>query len=356
MSEILGFMYSYILPTIFVLGLLVWIHELGHFIFAKLVGIRVERFSLGFPPRLFGKKIGDTDYCISAIPFGGYVKMSGMIDESMDKDSIKGEPWEFMSKPLWARFLVIIAGPTFNILLALVIFTAGVYVSGVSEPVGPVVGTVIENTPAQQIGLQKGDVIKKVDGVDIESWGDLVRIIHHSAGRELEIQWERNGEIMTAVVTPQYDKIQDMGLIGIAPESRLRKPGLFEATALGVSWGWHLTKLLGRSFALMIKGEISFKKSVAGPVGIMYMAGESAKAGFGGLLAFAALLSLNLGLLNLLPIPVLDGGHLVFLAVEGVMRRPLSVRLKLIIQQVGMALLLALMIFVIFNDVTKLLK
>jgi regulator of sigma E protease len=354
MNEIFGFLYSYILPTIIVLGVLIWIHELGHFMFAKIVGIRVERFSMGFPPRLFGKKIGDTDYCISAIPFGGYVKMSGMIDESMDNDGIKGEPWEFMSKPIWARFLVIFAGPAFNLLLAVAIFGIGIYVAGIAEPVGPIVGNVMEESPAKQIGLIEGDVIQKVGDVTITEWDDILNIVHNSAGKELTIQWLREGEILTSVVTPKLEKIQDVGLIGIGPKSEIRRPGLIEATSLGVKAGWDLTKLMGRSFSLMFKGEIPFAKNLAGPIRIGKMAGDSAKRGIYDFLSFIALLSLNLGFINLLPFPVLDGGHLVFLGIEGIIRRPISVKIKIVFQQIGMAILLALMIFVIFNDVSNL--
>ena len=147
MDAVSSFFTTYFFPFVFVLGLLVIIHELGHFLLAKLMGIRVERFSIGFPPRLFGKKFGDTDYCISALPFGGYVKLSGMIDESFDKEGIKGEPWEFMSKPVWKRALVIFAGPAFNILLAVFIFFISFYISGITEPVRPslsVVGSIMD--------------------------------------------------------------------------------------------------------------------------------------------------------------------------------------------------------------------
>lgn len=354
MSEIFGFLYFYLLPTIIVLGVLVWIHELGHFLFAKLVGIRVERFSMGFPPRLFGKKIGDTDYCISAIPFGGYVKMSGMIDESMDNEGIKGEPWEFMSKPIWARFLVIFAGPAFNIILAIAIFGFGIYHIGVEEPVGPIVGAVSEDSPAKEIGLIEGDIIKNIDGVTINEWDDIINIIHNSPGKELTIQWLRDGELATATVVPKLDIIQEKGFIGMSAQSENRKPGIVEAASLGLQSGWRLTKYMGRSFSLMFKGEIPFKSSIAGPLRIGKMAGDSAKRGVDDFFSFMALLSLNLGIINLLPFPVLDGGHLVFLGIEGIIRRPLSVKLKLVFQQVGMAILLALMIFVIFNDVTNL--
>lgn len=356
MEAVIHILYSYLLPTIFVLGLLVLVHELGHFSLAKLVGIRVERFSLGFPPRLFGKKIGDTDYCISAVPFGGYVKMSGMIDESMDTGNIKGEPYEFMSKPIWARFLVIFAGPAFNVFLAMVIFAGNIYFAGISEPVGPVVGMVFENMPAQQIGLQKGDVIKSINGQSVDSWDAMVTLIHAAKDHPISLEWVRNGKTFSSKVTPKLDIIQNAGMIGIGPETRLRKAGAFEAMGLGISSGWNLTMLVGRSFGLLFTGKVPFKESLAGPVRIAKMAGDSARTGFASLLMFAAFLSLNLGILNLLPIPVLDGGHLVFLAIEGVIRRPVSVKIKIVVQQIGMALLLALMVFVIFNDVTNLLK
>jgi len=341
---------SYGLPTIFVLGLLIFIHEFGHFLLAKLVGIRVERFSLGFPPRLVGKKIGDTDYCISAIPLGGYVKMSGMIDESMDAEGIKGEPYEFMSKPVWARALVISAGPIFNILLAIAIFSAIIFFTGVSEPVGPVVGEVFENTPAQQIGLQSGDVIAEIDGTPINTWDDLIAIVHTSAGKELHLKWTRNGQVLSATVTPIKDPIQDIGLIGFSPKSELKAVGIFKAIKLGTQRCWDLTVLLGRSLGLIFSGKISVGEGLAGPVRIAQMAGESAKSGFGNLLMFAGLLSLNLGLINIFPFPVLDGGHLVLLAVEAIRRKPVSVKVRLAIQQVGMVVLLALMAFIIFKD------
>lgn len=356
MEAVYHILYSYLLPTVFVLGLLVMVHELGHFSLAKLVGIRVERFSLGFPPRLFGKKLGDTDYCISAVPLGGYVKMSGMIDESMDSDNIKGEPYEFMSKPIWARFLVIFAGPAFNILLAMAIFAGNIFFTGISEPVGPIVGQVIENMPAQKIGLQKGDVIKSVNGQSVDSWDAMVALIHAAKDHPIKLEWVRNGETFSSEVTPKLDMIQNVGMIGISPETHLRKAGAFEALGLGVSSGWNLTVLVGRSFGLLFTGKVPIKESLAGPVRIAKMAGDSAQSGFANLLMFAAFLSLNLGILNLLPIPVLDGGHLTFLAIEGVTRRPVSVKVKMAFQQIGMALLLALMVFVIFNDVTNLIK
>src|SRR3990172_9564406 len=355
MEAALHFITSYMLPFIFVLGLLIFIHELGHFLVAKLVGIRVERFSLGFPPRLIGKKIGDTDYCISAVPFGGYVKMSGMIDESMDADRIKGEPDEFMSKPIPVRALVIAAGPIFNILLAIVIFAGAFFIVGVAEPVGPVVGYVKENTPAQALGLQEGDIIRTIDGKSVTTWDELIGMVHPSADKELHIEWERNGELYSGDVTPEKDEIQGVALIGFSPKTQIRSAGIFESIGLGAVRCWEMTKLLGRSLKLLFTGAVAVRDGLAGPVRIAQMAGETAKSGFGSLLMFAAFLSLNLGLINILPLPVLDGGHLLLLGVEAGMRKPLSIKVRMAVQQVGMVILLALMLFVIVNDVMNIL-
>ena len=345
---------TYIIPFFFVLSLLIFVHELGHFLFAKLVGIRVERFSIGYPPRLFGKKIGDTDYCVSATPFGGYVKMSGMIDESMDVDGVKGEPWEFMSKPIWARSLVIAAGPLFNVLLTVLIFSVGAYMEGIAETIGPVVGRVSEKMPAQVAGLQENDVIVRVDNQEITQWEQLVQIIHRSAEKPLLIEWKRNDQLMSATVTPQREKIEDIGLIGIAPKTKTRPAGIWESLETGSRSTWMMTVAVFKSFGMLFSGEVSLKEGLGGPVRIAQMAGDSARSGFGSLLIFAALLSLNLAILNLLPIPALDGGHLLVLLIEAVIRRPLSTKIRIVMQQIGMALLLALMIFVVANDVINL--
>ncbi len=353
MLTIVNILLSYVIPLIFVLGVLVFFHELGHFIFAKLSGIRVERFSLGFPPRLVGKKIGDTDYCISAIPFGGYVKMSGMIDESLDKDGIKGEPYEFMSKPLSVRAMVIAAGPLFNILLTVIIFAFSVFFQGIPEPVGPVVDKVSENMPAARAGLKSGDVITRIDSQPIKSWDDLTRIIHNHAREPLQIEWTRQGETFSATITPEHEQSRDIGMIGIRPKTKTVPAGVFKSIQLGFVNTWNLTKMMFRAFGLLFSGEVSAKEGLAGPIRIAQMAGESARGGMGNLLIFTALISLNLGILNLLPIPVLDGGHLLLLGTEAVMRRPLSVKVRMIIQQIGMVVILALMLFVIINDVIQ---
>ncbi|HNW58476.1 MAG TPA: RIP metalloprotease RseP [bacterium] len=350
MVLIMSLMTTYLLPFIVVLGILILVHEFGHFITAKLSGIRVERFSIGFPPRLFGKKIGDTDYCLSALPLGGYVKMAGMIDETMDTEGVKGEPWEFMSKPLWIRAIVLFAGSAFNVIFTIIVFTVSVFVTGVPEPVGPVVGRVMDKMPAQIAGIQPGDRIVRIDNTPIAKWDDLIKIIHGSPDKTILIEWERNGAPMSAQITPKLDKMLGYGLVGIDAKTINVRPGVFRGITLGWESTWNLTRMMFRSFGMLFSGDVSVKEGLAGPVRIAQMTGETAKAGFGSLVMFMALLSLNLGIINLFPVPGLDGGHLLLLAIEGVIRRPISTRVRLIVQQVGMALLLALMLFVIFND------
>lgn len=341
-----------ILAFAFVLGLLIFVHELGHFLVAKLVGIRVERFSLGYPPRMIGKKIGDTDYCISWLPLGGYVKMAGMIDESLDQ-KIEGQPWEFQSKSIGQRALVISAGPFMNVLLAVALFAGITYHAGIEEPVGPVVGSVLANSPADSLGLAEGDRILVIHGAPVQSWEAVTKEIHRYPEQKIVLEWERDGVTMRGEVTPRRDRVQGIGLVGIRPLTRTRAAGLGESLVNGVNYTAFLTRLVGSSIWLIITGEESVKSGLAGPIAIAKMAGESARSGFDSLLNFTAFISLQLAILNILPIPVLDGGHLLFLLLELVLRRPVSVRTRMVVQQVGMAVLLALMVFIIINDIRR---
>ncbi len=352
------------LATVFVLGVLVFIHEMGHFLAAKLSGIRVERFSMGLAPRLFGKKIGDTDYCISAIPFGGYVKIAGMVDESMDTSQLAAEPqpWEYRSKPWINRFLVILAGPVMNLVLAYLIFVGGVFIYGVGEySKDPVVGEVSEGKPAQAAGVKAGDKIVSIDGVAVASWDQMAEIVHAAPSKSLSFLFQRRDSLFTrAIVTetatlPTDHGEQQVGLIGIGPNMYTRKATFSEGFQRGGDNFIYLTRLIVDVVARLVTGKESVR-SLAGPVAIAKMAGESARSGFGSLIGFLAMLSLNLGILNLLPIPVLDGGHLLILSVEGIVRRELPLKAKLAIQQVFMVLLLGLMAFVVYNDITRVIK
>lgn len=350
-----------VLAAIFVLGVLVFIHETGHFLAAKLFRIRVDRFSMGYPPRLVGKKVGDTDYCVSAIPFGGYVKIAGMVDESLDKKTLDEEPkpWEFRSKPWLQKVIVIAAGSLMNILFAFLVFVGAVLVYGVGEQVpGTAVGDLIEGKPAEKVGIMQGDRIVSIDGVAVDTWQDMTEIIHDAPGKPLQIVWTRNDSSFTAEIVPELEKVPDgreireVGLIGVYPQFEIRPAGLGEAFITGAQTLTGYTGLVVVSLVRLIRGQETIR-SLAGPLTISRMAGESARSGLGTLIGFMAILSLNLGILNLLPIPVLDGGHLVFIGIEGIIRRPIPVKAKLIIQQVGMVLIFGLMIFVIYNDVLR---
>jgi len=349
-----------VLAAIFVLGVMVFIHETGHFLTAKLFRIRVDRFSLGLPPRLFGKRIGETDYCISAIPFGGYVKIAGMVDESLDKKELKEEPkpWEYRSRPWIQRVLVVLAGPLMNIGFAFVIFVTATLWYGVGEISGTWVGSVVEEHPAEQAGILLEDRIIAVEGKEVTSWEELAEIIHGAPGQILKIEWMRGDSLFVAEMTTVIEKIevegeiQEIGLIGIGPRVEMRRVGFWKALVNGGEVVYGITKLVLVSILKLITGRESLR-SLAGPVFIAKMAGESARSGLGTLFLFMAFLSLNLGILNLLPIPVLDGGHILFLGIEGIIRRSIPQKLKLIVQQVFLFLLLGFMMFIIYNDILR---
>ncbi|MDZ7292376.1 MAG: RIP metalloprotease RseP [candidate division KSB1 bacterium] len=345
-----------VLVFIPVLGLLVFVHELGHFLAAKWAGIRVERFSLGFPPRMFGKKIGDTDYCVSWIPLGGYVKMAGMIDESLDT-KLEGQPWEFMSKSIWKRAIVISAGPIMNMVLALAFFTALYFHYGMPQASNePVVDQVIADSPAEKIGLQSNDRILSVNDQSVETWEQLTKLIHASPEKEIVIEWQRGNEKFHASVVPRRDPQDQKGKIGIAGRIEMRPAGLGESFVAACIYSWDITRKIGRFVGRLVSGKESVREGLAGPVQMMILAGQFAQEGFAQLVNFVALISLQLALLNILPIPALDGGHLLFLGLEAILRRPVSVRVRLVVQQIGMALLLALMIFIVINDFQKIFR
>ncbi len=352
-----------ILATIFVLGVLIFVHEFGHFIIAKLSGIKVERFSLGYPPRAFGFKWGETDYCISWLPLGGYCKMAGIVDESLDTN-IKGEPWEFQSKSAPTKAAVISAGSGMNFVLAIFIFSLMAYYLGVWVPgEKPLVGGVRENFPAEKAGIKEGDLIISIDGVKISTWEQMTEIIRSNfSDRPQKVEWLRDGKTYSADIISVMDKIRvdlemkEVKLIGIENVPEIKKVGIFGAVKDGLGNTYTLTLLIVVTIKRIITGEESIKSSLGGPIIIAKLAGESAKSGMWSLLGFMAFLSLNLGFLNLLPVPVLDGGHLVFIAVEGIIRRPLPIKFKLIVQQVGMVLLFLLMAFIIYNDILRVIK
>jgi regulator of sigma E protease len=423
-----------LLAFLFVLGVLIFVHELGHFLAARRVGVRVLTFSLGFGPKILKVKRGDTEYCISAIPLGGYVKMAG---ENPD-DPRSGQPDEFLSKTKWQRFQILIMGPLMNIVLAVIVL-AIVLAQGAQvlayrdQP--PVIGAVLPGSPGERVGLMRGDRILTVAGDQVDTWEDLLiaigtkperdvamtvlrdeqtrsvtirptaegryeignigvlpdtkpyvtvikgdiadragfkdydvilfangervvmgsqfrRIIEAHAGRPLEVVVRRGDQEVKVTATPE--KRGDIGMLGmwIHEESKSFTPTPLEAIRLSVERNIESSGLIFKTLAGLFTGETSMRQ-LQGPVGIAQLSGESAAEGLLSLLSLMAMLSINLGILNLMPIPVLDGGHILILMLEGVARRDFSMQVKEKMLLAGFVVLMMLMVTVIYNDLTR---
>jgi regulator of sigma E protease len=347
-----------IFAFIIVLGVLIFVHEFGHFIVARLCGVGVEKFSLGFGPRVFGKKYGLTDYRVSAVPLGGYVKMVGEEPDAEISDEML--PLSFTHKPVWKRILIVAAGPGFNLLLAVVIFFILNLVVGIFV-LKPSIGKIKPDSPAQISGLQAGDEVVAIDGTAVESWTDMAGLISNSEGRFLSVTIRRGEKTATYRMRPTQitdknifgEEIQRY-VIGItsAGDVYTEKFGPVDALYQGVVQTGRIIELTILSVAKIISGTIS-ARNIGGPVAIAQMAGQQARQGVISLISFIALLSVNLAILNFLPIPVLDGGHLLFFLIEAVIRRPVSIRIREIAQQAGIFLLILLMILVFYNDIAN---
>lgn len=347
-----------VISFIVALGILVFVHEFGHFLVAKRSGVKVERFSLGFPPKMIGKKIGDTEYCISWIPLGGYVKMAG---ENPDEEKEKWEPFEFLGKPAWQRGLIIVAGPVMNLLLAVVLFWGVVFFSGkeIVHYEKTTIGIVGKGTPAEKAGLKSGDQVISVNGVEVKNFNDMAQIIYKEVEKPITLKWKRGNEVYEDQVTTIKEKVQDengktkeVGKIGISPEFIIVRLNIFQAFIEGIGTTVFITVESVKFLVGLFTGAASLKM-VGGPIFIARTAGETAKLGLASFFSFIALLSVNLSIINILPIPVLDGGHILFLGLEKLRGKPLSLKQRAIIQQIGLAFLLALIIYVSYNDILR---
>ena len=424
-----------LLAFLFVLGVLVFVHELGHFLVARHHGVRCLTFSLGFGPKLLQTKHGDTVYCVSAIPLGGYVKMAGENPE----DGLEGKEDEFLSKSKWQRFQILIAGPAMNVLLAVVVM-AFVLHQGAQVPVyedqPPVVGAVAEDSPAAAAGIVPGDRILSVAGRQVDSWEELVFEVGRKPEQEIDVVLRRESGLETVQVTPvgltEYNigdlgvepKVspqvagfapsptvaQDAGIeigdviemvdghavtlqsliqminasagasltvsvrrdgmvrdfdlaaqsvgdawrigVSLIPESRVIEPGILEAVTMSIEQNYEWSGLIFQTLGGLFTGDTPTSQLV-GPVGIMQMSGSAASIGWIPLFTLMAMISINLGILNLLPIPILDGGHILVMGLEGIARRDFSVQLKERIMLAGFVVILTLMVTVIYNDLTR---
>lgn len=341
-----------------VLGVLIFVHELGHFLVAKLTGVGVEKFSLGFGPRIVGKKIGMTDYRISAVPLGGYVKMVGESPDAEIDDALL--PLSFSHKGLLKRSLIVLAGPGFNLLLSVVIFFMFFQISGMPV-MEPSVGEVQEGMPAHAAGIRAGDRIAAIDGHPVTQWEDMASVIKQSRGRPLNVKIVRDGQTVSVTIAPRqvasrnlFGEETQQYVIGVTASGAfsVKRLNPFQALAHGVSQTWQIAKLTVMAVGKIISGSLS-AKTLGGPIMIAQLAGQQAEAGAVNLIFFIALLSVNLGIINLLPIPVLDGGHLLFFLIEAITRRPINVKMRETAQQVGIFVLILLMIFVFYNDIAR---
>lgn len=365
--------------AIFVLGVLIFVHELGHFLVAKWCGVGVVKFAVGFGPAILRFRRKETDYQIGCIPLGGFVRMVGdmpdMItgDQATD-DAVRGDESEiesahaeleaafrdrnrwFIEKNVWQRSAIVFAGPLFNFVFAAFVVACTVLLYGQLDTSSRI-GRVMENSPAAEAGLQANDVVTAISGKPISTWVGMAETIYGGDGKQIEITVDRAGQPVVVLATPQQKEFDAGGagkkkvyVIGVEPATI--SPGLFAALWRGVLWTGETTWLTYQGLWSILTGQISPKEGLAGPVTIYKAAVIHAERGFRDLLFFIAFVSVSLAAINLLPIPILDGGHLLFFFIEAVLG-PISIRKKEMAQQVGLLLILMLMVFAIHNDLTR---
>ncbi|MBA4374076.1 MAG: RIP metalloprotease RseP [Thermodesulfovibrio sp.] len=346
------------------LGILIFVHELGHFIVAKALGVKVLKFSLGFGPKIIGKTYGDTEYLISALPLGGYVKMLGQEDLPEEAEEIAEEEKHraYNFQPVWKRFSIVFFGPIFNLFFAVLVFFF-IFLGGVPYLL-PEVGEVNPGSPALRQGLLKGDSIVAINGNPISRWDEMTTVIHGSPGKEVVLKVKREAEVLEMAITPEkkvvkniFGEDKEAGLIGISPsgKSGIKKEGLFGSMAIAVKRTWDISVLTVMSMVKLVQRVLP-ADTIGGPIMIFQMAGQQASQGAMNFFTFMAVISINLGVLNLFPIPVLDGGHLLFLGIEAITRRPMNEKVVAISQRIGLVLLLSLMAFALYNDIGRIIS
>ncbi|MCR4338150.1 MAG: RIP metalloprotease RseP [Candidatus Omnitrophica bacterium] len=343
------------LTFIVILSILVIVHEWGHYISAKSVGVKVEKFSVGFGPKLFSKMHDGTEFMVCAIPLGGYVKMAG--DE---RASCKGNKEEFFSHPVGHRAFVVVMGPIINFVFAYLCFYL-IFVIGYPM-LAPKVGKVMEGYPAQMAGLEEGDEILQIDSQGIDSWENLQTYVTHSQSGSLTIKLRRSGEEVVKEIVPRRETMtnifgqkETVSLIGIQPKEEVifLKYGILESFGKAGQQLWNVTWMTYKSLYHVVTGGIPAKDALAGPIRIFDVIRSASHLGFSYLVYVMAIISASLAIFNLFPIPVLDGGHLFLMAIEKIRRRPISLKLEENLTKVGFTLLMCLMVFVVYNDIIQ---
>jgi len=338
-----------IAAAVFVFGLLVLVHEFGHFITAKMTGMRVDEFAIGFGPKIISKRRGETVYSLRAIPLGGFNDIAGMEPEN----NPAGERG-FCAKPVLSRMIVILAGATMNFILPVVLFFTIYATLGIAQPATePVIGGIIEGMSAEKAGLKEGDEILSVNGQAVATWKeftDKLRTIDE--GQNILLEFKRGDEVSKVTVSPTYNKQEQRVLVGVQSSIVYEKKSVLESFTLAIDHTKEITVMMIDSIIMLFQ-EPEQTENLAGPIGIVQMSGQVAERGFIPLLNFAALLSINLGIINLLPVPVLDGGHFVNLFIEAVRGKPLGSKAVAYTQRVGITLLIMLMLFATKNDLVR---
>lgn len=347
-----------VIPALIVLGILIIIHELGHFIACRLTGVKVEKFSIGFGPEIFRFKRGETNYVLSLFPLGGFVKPFG---ESVGElESEKPKPGDYLAAPLLSRIIIVVAGVVMNYFLAFALFAA---IFSIGRPVpGTTIGGFVEGYPAKESGLLAGDQVIQVNAQPVQTWKEMTDLLEASPNGVVSLSVRRQSEDVVIQVAPKIESVQDvfgkqlqLKRLGITPDpkaSLFEKYGFIES--LKASWETvtFMTVMTHKAIFYLLMGKLSVK-AISGPIGIISMTGSAAELGLPYVLQLMATLSISLAVINLLPIPALDGGHLLFLLIEAVTRKAVSLKIQERATQVGFALLLALMVFIIYNDLVN---
>ncbi len=329
--------------SIIIFGVLIFMHEFGHFIVAKLNGVTVLEFALGFGPKLIGFERGETKYSLRIVPLGGFCKMKGEAPEEAD------EKGSFLKASPLRRISILAAGSLMNFLLAVLLMTALFAAIGIPADTGNEIGYLLEDGAASEAGLEEGDEVIKINDTEINEWEELVAIINENPGEELNLVVERNGEIKEFSVVPEEDPESGQGMIGI---TNFQSASLIEAVTHGVRQTAFFTAMIFVGLYEMATGQM--EPDVAGPVGIVHMIGEVAETGVVNLFPFAAFLSINLGILNLLPIPALDGSRIIFSGIELVRGEPVDPSKENFVHFIGFAFLMLLMLVILYNDLLRL--
>lgn len=356
-----------IIAVVITFGIVIFIHEFGHFLMCKLVKIRVEGFSFGFGPELFGfgpkpgeseqqliesgqKPKMETRYSLRAIPLGGYVKLAG---ENLGVAT--GSPDEYFSKPWYTRLTVVLAGPFMNYLLAFFLFAGVIYIVGQPVPSNePVIGDIAIGYPAHKAGLDIGDRIVSINGKPVNSWAEMAKIIHSNVEKEINVVFERNKAMRSIKIKTAKEPTMRVGIIGISPGVTYKRVSMIKSVQMGISQCYHWTAYTIKTLAANIY--YMEKPEVVGPIGIVNIVSKAARTGMIDLIYLIGLISVAVGIFNLLPIPLLDGGHAVLYMVEAVVRRKITVKVIQVINSIGIAMLVVILIFATYSDIARLTK